>query len=70
MYNSEDQVFDTSSLLNESNPDDMYFFSTSSDRTLITLILSANSQYHLTLYVVNWDTGVAQPTTIEMDAGI
>ncbi|MCY7892786.1 hypothetical protein MOB09_07090 [Bacillus vallismortis] len=69
MYNSEDQVFDTSSVLNESNPDDMYFFSTSSDRTLITRILSANSQYHLTLYVVNWDTGEAQPTTIEMDAG-
>ncbi|MCO4852555.1 hypothetical protein [Bacillus vallismortis] len=69
MYNSEDQVFDTSSVLNESNPDDMYFFSTSSDRTLITRILSANSQYHLKLYVVNWDTGEAQPTTIEMDAG-
>lgn len=25
MYNSEDQVFDTSSVLNENNPDDMYF---------------------------------------------
>lgn len=69
MYNSEDQVFDTSSVLNENNPDDMYFFSTSSDRTLITRILSGNSQYYLKLYVVNWDTGEAQPTNIAMDAG-
>ncbi|WP_338443491.1 hypothetical protein V5F86_19885 [Bacillus spizizenii] len=69
MYNSEDQVFDTSSVLNDNNPDDMYFFSTSSNRTLITRILSGNSQYYLKLYVVNWDTGEAQPTNITMDAG-
>jgi hypothetical protein len=57
MYNSDDQVFNTTSVLDENNPDDMYFFSTSSDRTLITRILSNNSDYHLKLYVVNWDTG-------------
>lgn len=69
MYNSDDQVFNTTSVLDENNPDDMYFFSTSSDRTLITRILSDNSDYHLKLYVVNWDTGEAQPSNISMAAG-
>lgn len=69
MYNSDDQVFNTTSVLDENNPDDMYFFSTSSDRTFITRILSDNSDYHLKLYVVNWDTGEAQPSNISMAAG-
>lgn len=66
---SDDQVFNNESSLSDSNPDDLWLFSTTSDNTLLTRMLSDNTDYYLQLYVVDWDTGQATPSNIIKSAG-
>ncbi|MDU0070259.1 MULTISPECIES: hypothetical protein [Bacillus] len=68
-YSSSEQSFQHQASLTETNKDDLWFFSTPSDRTFIARILSNNADYTVQLYVVDWEKGQAIPTNISASAG-
>ena len=46
------------------DPTDLFFFSPSSNKTLLAQLLSANNDYELELYLVDWDNMVLYNTGI------
>lgn len=53
----------TDSLVPE-DPQDMYFFSVDSDRSMVLKLLSGNADYLAQLYIIDWSTGQAYPTSV------
>lgn len=63
-YLTDSDRFINSSSLTESNPDDWWFFTVDSDRSIVFQIDSENSDYLVQLYQVDWSSGSAYPTTL------
>lgn len=67
-YLVHDDRFIFNSSLTENDPDDMFFFQVESDRTIITDLISDNSEYLVQLYMVDWENGVAYETNLKEKA--
>lgn len=63
-YDVEGLILNTQGTLTENNPLDLYFFSPTSNKILISRILSENENYTLRLYVIDYENGLAYPTQI------
>ncbi|WP_153463941.1 MULTISPECIES: hypothetical protein [Sediminibacillus] len=50
--------------LTSSDPDDFWFFSIPSDRSILFEIETENPDYIVELYQIDWETGTAYPTSI------
>ncbi|MYL41218.1 hypothetical protein [Virgibacillus salexigens] len=50
--------------LTADDPDDFWFFSVDSDRSILFELQTDNPNYIVELYQVDWDTGTAYPTSI------
>lgn len=51
------------------DPADFWFFSVPTDRTILTQLRSANANYRVDLYSIDWNTGTATPTPFWGKAG-
>ncbi|MEK3918600.1 hypothetical protein [Paenibacillus sp. FSL K6-2393] len=55
--------------LTAADPADFWFFSVPTDRTILTQLRSANANYRVDLYSIDWNTGTATPTPFWGKAG-
>ncbi|MGD6975272.1 hypothetical protein [Bacillus altitudinis] len=58
-----------SAVLNEEDPVDLWFLSTSSPQALISRITSPNADYFVQLFVIDYEEGQAYPTDLIQPAG-
>ncbi|ANY66852.1 hypothetical protein BBD42_10525 [Paenibacillus sp. BIHB 4019] len=68
-YNVEGDILFHSSSLTASNPQNFYFFSLPTARSIIFRTQSANAGYRVDLYQIDWSTGTAYPTGIGNTSG-
>ncbi|WP_067839112.1 hypothetical protein [Amphibacillus sediminis] len=68
-YLIDSDRFIYSDSLTESDPDDWWFFSVDSDRSILFQLDSAISDYYVQLYLIDWSTGTAYPTALGGQAG-
>lgn len=64
LYEVNGLVLNTTDSLTIADPTDLFFFSPSSNKTLLAQLLSANNDYELELYLVDWDNMVLYNTGI------
>ncbi|QPA31784.1 hypothetical protein [Thermaerobacillus caldiproteolyticus] len=62
-------ILNTQDSLTEEDPMDLFFFSPTSDKILVSRILSGNEDYILQLYVVDYENGLAYPTEFTTSPG-
>ncbi|SFF14513.1 hypothetical protein SAMN04487969_11577 [Paenibacillus algorifonticola] len=68
-YNVEGDILYHSSSLTASNPQNFYFFSLATARSIIFRIQSSNASYRVDLYQIDWNTGTAYPTGVGNTSG-
>ncbi|MGG6313256.1 hypothetical protein [Paenibacillus macerans] len=64
VYDVPGSIMDYSDSLQADDPDDMWFFSVDTDRSMVLQLLSGNMDYMVQLYIVDWSTGQAYPTSV------
>ncbi|WP_338553506.1 hypothetical protein [Paenibacillus sp. KS-LC4] len=68
-YNVEGDLLFHSSSLTASNPQNFYFFSVATPRSIIFRTESTNASYRVDLYQIDWSTGTAYPSGIGNTSG-
>lgn len=64
VYELDGALMNFTETLQPEDPEDMFFFSVDSDRSMILKLLSGNADYLAQLYIVDWSTGDAYPTSV------
>ncbi|RRJ62257.1 hypothetical protein EHV15_04305 [Paenibacillus oralis] len=64
VYEVDGSLMNFTDSLQVDDPDDFWFFSVNTDRSMVLKLLSGNSDYLAQLYIVDWSTGQAYPTSV------
>ncbi|WP_114497213.1 hypothetical protein [Fontibacillus phaseoli] len=64
VYETPDSILNVTDSLQVNDSEDMIFFNVNSDRSMILKLLSTNADYLAQLYIVDWSTGQAYPTSV------
>lgn len=64
VYEVDGSLMNFTDSLQADDPDDYWFFSVNTDRSMVLKLLSGNSDYLAQLYIVDWSTGQAYPTSV------
>ncbi|WP_410770678.1 hypothetical protein [Fontibacillus sp. BL9] len=64
VYETPDSILNVTDSLQVGDPEEMIFFSVNTDRSMVLKLLSSNVDYLAQLYIVDWNTGQAYPTSV------
>lgn len=64
VYDVPNPLLNVSDSLELTDPEDIFFFSVNTDRSMVLRLLSENPDYLAQLYIVDWSTGQAYPTSV------
>ncbi|MFC4662747.1 hypothetical protein [Oceanobacillus aidingensis] len=64
LYEIDGLIMNATSNLSQADPTDIFFFSPTSDRGLLTRLSSDNANYEVELYIVDWDSMIMYNTGI------